>query len=101
MMFFHLYGFFIGLGIIAGILVVEKIGKKLPAARFQVPVDYLLFWVVVPGLIGARLYHVIDYWQYYLENPIKILYLWQGGLAIFGAILGGVVGLWIFFKLKI
>ena len=97
---FHLYGFFIGLGIVVGILVVEKIRKKFPAARYQIPVNYLLPWVVIFGLVGARLYHVVDYWQYYSENLLKVFYLWQGGMGIYGAVVGGFVGLWIFLKLK-
>jgi len=94
MLTFHSYGFFIGLGIVAGLLVVEKVKEKFPDTRYPIPVNYLLFWLVIFGLIGARLYHVIDYWQYYSKNPIEIFYLWQGGMGIYGAIAGGFVSLW-------
>ena len=49
-------------------------------------------WGVVGGIIGARLVHVIDQWQYYLANPLQILFIWTGGIAIWGAAIGGVLG---------
>src|SRR5450432_60552 len=59
-----------------------------------------LLWAVVPGLIGARLYHVLTpspasglSLQYYLQNPLQILAVWNGGLGIYGAIVGGVFGI--------
>jgi phosphatidylglycerol:prolipoprotein diacylglycerol transferase len=49
-----------------------------------------LVWIVVIGLLGARLFHVIDHWSdIYAFNPIRALYIWDGGLAIWGGVLGG------------
>ena len=49
-------------------------------------------WCIIGGIIGARLLHVIDFWSLYAANPLAILQVWQGGIAIFGAIMGGFVG---------
>lgn len=56
-----------------------------------------LLWVVVPGLIGARLFHVIDHWpDEYATNPAAALAIWEGGLAIWGGVVGGLAGLALF-----
>ncbi|HJW89140.1 MAG TPA: prolipoprotein diacylglyceryl transferase, partial [Anaerolineales bacterium] len=49
-------------------------------------------YVVLAGLLGARLFHVLDHWPHeYATNPIRALYIWEGGLAIWGAIVGGLI----------
>ena len=49
-------------------------------------------WIIVGGLIGARLFHVLDHWSHeYAVNPIRALYIWEGGLAIWGALIGGLI----------
>jgi len=49
-------------------------------------------WVVLAGLLGARLFHVIDHWPHeYAPNPIRALYIWEGGLAIWGGVFGGLI----------
>jgi phosphatidylglycerol:prolipoprotein diacylglycerol transferase len=49
-------------------------------------------WIMLAGLLGARLFHVIDHWPHeYAMDPIRALYIWEGGLAIWGAIVGGLI----------
>ncbi len=89
-MTFHLYGLLIGLGILVGAWV----GIKVSRVKADEVWDGLL-WVVGPALVGARVYHVIDYFDYYWLNPGEIVMLWRGGMGIFGGVLGGLIGLWI------
>ncbi|MAF85175.1 MAG: prolipoprotein diacylglyceryl transferase [Dehalococcoidales bacterium] len=60
----------------------------------------LALWGIIGGIIGTRLVHVIDYWGYFSANPRVILAFWQGGLAIWGAILGGAIAGVIFARIK-
>ncbi len=49
-------------------------------------------YVVLAGLLGARLFHVLDHWpDEYAANPIRALYIWEGGLAIWGGVVGGLI----------
>lgn len=52
----------------------------------------LSIWIVFGGLIGARLFHVLDHWpDRFAADPISALYIWEGGLAIWGALVGGII----------
>src|SRR6266540_2543137 len=49
-------------------------------------------YIILGGIIGARLFHVLDQWSNeFAANPIRALYIWEGGLAIWGAVAGGLV----------
>jgi phosphatidylglycerol:prolipoprotein diacylglycerol transferase len=49
-------------------------------------------WIVFAGILGARLFHVLDHWSdEYAANPIRALYIWEGGLAIWGGVAGGIL----------
>lgn len=49
-------------------------------------------WIIIGGLIGARFFHVLDHWpDRFAADPISALYIWQGGLAIWGAVAGGLI----------
>lgn len=90
---FHWYGLLIGLGVVTAIEIVLYRSEKSERENLE----NAIWWVILAGIIGARLYHVIDFWgRYYSTNIIKILYFWEGGLGIWGAIACGVLGLSIY-----
>ena len=59
----------------------------------------VLTWVIAAGLVGARLFHVVDHWPHeYAADPVRALYVWEGGLAIWGGVVGGFLALAVFAK---
>jgi phosphatidylglycerol:prolipoprotein diacylglycerol transferase len=57
-------------------------------------------WAIIGGILGARTFHVIDRWDFYGENPGEIIAIWNGGIALYGAILGGFLGGAIYARLQ-
>lgn len=71
------------------------------AERFGVPREFLfnmLFWSLIVGIIGARLYYVLFNLDVYLKDPIEILKIWHGGLAIHGGLIGGILTILLYCK---
>ena len=61
--------------------------------------ESLFIYLIVATIIGARLGHVLFYgWDYYSQHPIEILYVWQGGLASHGGVLGIIIAMFIWSK---
>lgn len=86
--------------IIAGIFLAIWLGNRRLVARGGRPgvVADIAIWAVPFGLVGGRLYHVITDYQLYFgpgKHPIEALYVWHGGLGIWGAIALGAVGAYI------
>jgi phosphatidylglycerol:prolipoprotein diacylglycerol transferase len=88
------YGLAVILAVVAAVLITARLGEKKGIARGVI--YSLALWVVISGIVGARLFHVIDQWEYYAGNPLQILQLQQGGLAIWGGLLGGGLALLIY-----
>lgn len=92
------YGICITLGIVAGYVLAIK-----RSHRYQIPsghLENLLLWVVPAAIIGARLYHVILEWDFYSQNLGQIFNLRAGGIAIHGAILGGLAAVLFYTRWK-
>lgn len=88
--------------IVTGILLAVWLAGR-EEERLGLPKDTAvdLALVAVPcGIVGARLYYVAMRWEVFASNPISILYVWQGGLAIYGGVLGGALGLWVYTRRK-
>ncbi len=92
----HWYGIMITLGVISTLIVASIEAKRRGESREHVLNAALI--VVPMGVIGARLYHVIDQWDYYSQNPALIF--GGAGLGIFGAVIGGAIGLVIYTRWK-
>ena len=88
------YGVLITLGVILALALCTHEEKRLKLPQDTV-ID-LAFWAIPMGIIGARLYYVIFNWQVFADVPIRALYIWEGGIAIYGAVIGGLLGVLIF-----
>lgn len=88
----HIYGLIIGIGIIAGLRLMEHV-----LAKFEVDVSQFMSVMlpgVIGGFIGARLYHVLSEPVRYATHPGDIVAVWHGGLGIYGAVVGGTLTVW-------
>jgi phosphatidylglycerol:prolipoprotein diacylglycerol transferase len=81
------YSVILLIAVIIGISLLIKEGRKYDYSK-----DFLFnlaFWVIIFGFIGARIYYVLFNYKMYINDPISILKIWEGGLAIHGGIIGG------------
>lgn len=92
------YAVLMALGIIIAV-VLGCVEVKRKGMHSDTMFD-LVFWVVPLGLIGARVYYILFNLDYYLSDPITMLYIWKGGLAIYGAVIGGLLGAFIYSRRK-
>ncbi len=94
----YLYGIIIAVGL--SLAVVYGCRR---CTQFGFREDDILdgvLWVTPFAILCARLYYCIFSWDSYAANPISILYIWEGGLAIYGGVLGAIVGVAVFCRIK-
>ena len=92
------YSFFILLAMVTGSFLVYKEARKKGASTEDL--EDLLFYGLIFGILGARIYYVLFNLDYYLNNLTEIFKIWNGGLAIHGGILGGLIFFLIYCKKK-
>ncbi|TLG77520.1 prolipoprotein diacylglyceryl transferase [Culicoidibacter larvae] len=83
----HWYAIIIVVGAIIGLFFAYREAK-----RFKVSLDTvmdLFLYIFIAGIIGARIYYVVFEWQQFASDPMKVFAIWNGGLAIYGGIIGG------------
>jgi phosphatidylglycerol:prolipoprotein diacylglycerol transferase len=94
------YGILMAAAIVVGLWLAHR-----EARREGLPADEIVSvaqWAILAGLVGARLYEVIFNWDYYGQHPSKILAVWEGGLAIHGGLIAGIlVGAWLALRWKL
>ena len=94
----HLYGLIIGIGMILAVSYGMRRAKE-----FGLTEDHILdgfLWVMPFAVLCARLYYCLFSWEMYRDNPISVFYIWEGGLAIYGGVLGAAVGVIVLCKIR-
>lgn len=94
----HYYGLIIALGLILAVFYACRRSKEFGIREDDI-LDGVL-WVTPFAIICARLYYCVFSWDQFASDPISVLYIWNGGLAIYGGVLGAVIGVTVFCKLK-
>ena len=92
----RLYGLIIALGLILAVAYALKRREQ-----FGLSEDDLLdgvLWIAPFAIVCARLYYCAFEWDMYKDDPISILYIWEGGIAIYGAVIGAAIGVFIHCK---
>jgi len=86
----HTYGFLIALGLAAGVILFLYQGKRC-GLKEETLLGFC-FWVIISGIVGARLSYVVSEIGWFLRNPGRIILFWQGGLALQGGVLFAALG---------
>ena len=92
------YGIIIAVGFLLAVIYAVR-----RAPEFGLTEDNILDLLIasVPAaIIFARIYYCVFNWSIYRDNPISCLYIWEGGIAIYGGVIGAVLGLWIYTRIK-
>jgi phosphatidylglycerol:prolipoprotein diacylglycerol transferase len=92
------YGVLIMAGVILGLVLAGREAKRQDVS-IELIYD-LFFYMILSAVVGARLYYVIFSWDLYRNNIREILAFWHGGLAIHGAVMGGIISALIYTRLK-
>ena len=94
----HYYGLIIAVGLMLAVFYCSK-----RSHQFGLDEDTLLDGVlcVTPvAILFARIYYCAFSWEMYADNPISVLYIWEGGIAIYGSVIGAILGIIVFCKVK-
>ena len=94
----HYYGLVIAVGLILAVLYACKRSKEFGLKEDDI-MDGVL-WVTPFAIICARVYYVAFSWADYAENPISVLYIWEGGIAIYGGVIGAIIGVAVLCRVK-
>lgn len=94
----HWYGVIIGMAVLLALYLSIKEGERrgIQEDNFY---DFLIVALPV-AIICARIYYVVFEWNYYASNPAEIIRIWDGGIAIYGGLIGAVLTLIIFCRVK-
>lgn len=89
----HWYGISYGVGLLLGIWILDLLNKKRKVFKDVNQIIDLAFWVFLIGVIlGGRLGYVLFYnLSYYLENPAKIIAIWEGGMSFHGGLIASLI----------
>ena len=84
------HGLFTGLAVFAGVWLGIRRSKAYGIAPG--PLGSVAIWAIAFGIVGARLFHVLDHLSDFQDRPLDVIAVWEGGIAVYGAFIGGTLG---------
>lgn len=94
----HYYGAVIAFGLLLAVVYCMKRSKRVALTEDDI-LDGVL-WITPFAIVCARIYYCAFSWDMYRDDPISVLYIWNGGIAIYGSVIGAVIGMAVFCKIK-
>ena len=94
----YFYGIIIAVGLILAVVYGSRRSRQFGLNEDTV-LDGVL-WVTPFAILCARLYYCAFSWDIYRDNPISLLYIWEGGLAIYGGVIGAAIGIIVYTRIK-
>jgi len=89
------------IGFLLATYLLLQVSKKKEIKITKAQVYMLMLWGIIGLIIGARIFHILFWgWSYYLADPIKMLYIWQGGVSFHGGLIGVLIAGGIYCKIK-
>lgn len=96
----HTYGLLAAIGSFFGYLAIRRLSHRDEKIHKEELFDYV-FWALIGGIIGARLFYVLFYnFDYFINHASKMIAIWEGGISVHGGIIGGALAVFIFSKIK-
>jgi len=90
------YGLLIAIAVLIGVTISQTLAQKRGIDPEKI--GDLLLWVVPSAIVCARIYYVVFEWSSYADQPLNAFAIWQGGIAIHGAVIGGTLATWFYAK---
>ena len=94
----HFYGAIIAAGLLLAMVYCCRRGKEFGLKEDDILDGFL--WITPFAIICARIYYCAFSWDEYAADPISVLYIWNGGIAIYGSVIGAIIGMAVFAKIK-
>lgn len=94
----YTYGFCVAIGVLLAVFMMRRRSLREGWTADEV-LDLVLLFTLV-SFVGARIFYVVQQWDYYARNPIEIIKIWEGGVVFYGGVMGGFLFLWLYARKK-
>ena len=94
----HTFGILTAIGVLCAALLIRKHASQIGVSPNAVSDGILI--TVIAGFAGARLFFVLQFWDHFHLYPLEIIKIWEGGIVLYGGVIGAFIGFFIFCQLK-